>query len=288
MKILLFIGAFCIMFGLDRPNNINIPLSREIPASFSPAFLYSTIDTVKLREYQDKLAQKLVATNKKEYQIDWAAIELMVGEPELALTVLEPLQSVRPSDPVLHQLLSLAYERLGKHQKALRSAEELYKFRERSCAGTKKLHLRLLENKCDPLIGPERIVNLKTDVNLKDFRKTYRNNPDHVNRWSDLRNDVWNLLRQRINLFPKPDGVMARLMIDMGDLHFLLEDELLANAWYNEALIWDPKLLDVVEERKSFFSQPIPIWLILTLVVSGIFALGAIWFVFKKLPYRKS
>jgi tetratricopeptide (TPR) repeat protein len=274
------------MIPVQGPFEFPIPTEKQTVTEFLPSKLPAAIDTTAWRSWQSELENLYVETQEIDYRIAWASVELLTGDPGLALLVLEPLQAAYPARTDVHLLLSVAYEKTGRHKKALASAERFYKLRPGGCAQTSKLHMSWLKVAADPLVGPEKILNTRVDVYLEDYRKT-KATPANIKQWEIRKADIWNLLHQRIVLFSKPDVYMGQVMLDMGDYHYLTGEENTAALWYEEALSWNPNLKDKVDERFTILSKNmrgLKVWL----GIGAIVALTAIFLVYKIKPVQKS
>jgi len=264
----------CISIPVNGPLELPIPQSKEVKESYLPSDLRLKVDSLAWKSWQEELENSYVETEDISFRISWAAVELLIGDAGLALMVLEPLQITYPANHDVQLLLSIAYEKTGRYRKALASAERFYKLKPNGCARTSKLHIKWLKIASDPLAGPEKIINMRADDYLEDYRRTQAN-PKNLEGWDGAKSDIWNFLRQRSVLFQQPHPYMARLMVDMGDYHYLTGDGEGAGRWYQEALAWNSELSTLIDSRNALLKKS-KIGLITWLVIGGVIGLIAV------------
>jgi hypothetical protein len=282
--------VYCVFLHQALPATLQSPSpvpSTSLEESVWPYQLNQTLDTAKLKSQQIYIDSVFAQTRDLKYVVDFCLIEMQIGSVETGVSILEGLVPQLPGYAPLHSALCYGYERLGKFKKALASARIYYRLQPNGCQNTRSLHLKTLEILANPLGRPENILATNIHIPLADFKAHYIR-PENVGRYEDMRMQIFTFLALRMAVFPKPNAVIAQLMIDEGDYHYLTSRNDAAEAWYREALSWDSAQQEIIQDRlqqlkqEKWYRQPWFLW------IFGAMVLGFGLLFFRRSKLRKA
>ncbi|VXC41408.1 conserved hypothetical protein [Flavobacterium sp. 9AF] len=191
--------------------------SNSIPKGFQ----FYNIDLDKTKE---QLQAEFTKTKNLDYLSDIGLILILQRKYNEALNLYLDIEKKEPNRYSTASNLGTLYELLGKDQQALEWIQKSYQINPASHTNSEWIHINILKSKIKVTSEGQEIASnslINTNFGVDDYPETTLQKTE----LSDLKNQIYYQLNERISFIKPKDKVVATLLYDLANIHFLLKSE---------------------------------------------------------------
>lgn len=216
-----------------------------------PYWMHGFKDDMTVDNPFEKIKDSLrkIGLDRLDYKglLDYASIELRIGDSRKAIEMLEKLYAQYPNEYNIVANLGTAYEVTGNHEQALELLRKAVAINPRSHHGSEWIHVRILEQKVSTK-QYDKIINL----GIKDFSKWIIDKNYVFPQPADsLKIQIAYQLHERIAFVAPPDDIVGQLVLDFADIVAKTESYDAAIPFYEYAGHYSASLQKTVDARKE-------------------------------------